>query len=108
MKPGIHITIIDREDRSHVLEAPTDLGLNLMELCRASELPVAGTCGGMALCASCHGYVLSDHDLGLPGEAEEDMLDQAFLVQSNSRLCCQLAIHDRMDGLIFKLAETGS
>ncbi|MCB0603106.1 MAG: 2Fe-2S iron-sulfur cluster binding domain-containing protein [Saprospiraceae bacterium] len=107
MNTAIRITIIDREERSHILEAPTDIGMNLMELCKAFELPVAGTCGGMALCASCHGYVLSDHDLGNPGEAEEDMLDQAFLVQSNSRLCCQLAIRDHMDGLIFKLAESG-
>jgi len=36
------------------------------------------------------------------------MLDQAFLVQSNSRLCCQLAIRENMDGLIFKLAENGA
>ena len=38
------------------------------------------------------------------GEAEEDMLDQAFFVEDNSRLECQLQISDDMAGLVVKLA----
>lgn len=104
MKTMIEITIIDREDTKHTIEVPTDMGLNLMEVCKASELPVKGTCGGMALCSTCHVYVI--HDTGLPesGDAEEDMLDQAFFVEENSRLGCQLQITEDMDGLVVKLA----
>lgn len=104
MKTVIEITIIDREDTKHTIEVPTDMGLNLMEVCKASELPVKGTCGGMALCSTCHVYVI--HDTGLPesGDAEEDMLDQAFFVEENSRLGCQLQITEDMDGLVVKLA----
>ena len=39
------------------------MSMNMMELCKSAELPVEGTCGGMAMCASCHCYVESDHDL---------------------------------------------
>jgi ferredoxin len=100
----ITITIIDREDQTHALEAPTDMGLNLMELCKSYELPVLGTCGGMALCASCHVYVLSDHALQEPTDDELNMLDSAFFVKSNSRLGCQIKIANDLDGLTVKLA----
>ena len=35
---------------------------------------------------------------------EENMLDQAFFVEDNSRLGCQLQLLDNMDGLIARLA----
>lgn len=100
----IAVTVIDREGTRHVLEAPTDMALNMMEVCRSYELPVEGTCGGMALCASCHMYVLSDHELSEPTEDEEMMLDQAFFVKSNSRLGCQIKILNTLDGLEVELA----
>lgn len=100
----IHITVIDREDQQHELEAPTDMNMNLMELCKAYELPVEGTCGGMALCASCHVYVLSDHPLPEPTDDELAMLDSAFFVKDNSRLGCQIKLRDDMDGLKVQLA----
>jgi 2Fe-2S ferredoxin len=37
-------------------------------------------------------------------EDEEDMLDQAFFVEDNSRLGCQLKLVEDMDGLVVKLA----
>ena len=100
----IVINVIDREGEEHHLEAPTDMNFNLMEICKASELDVEGTCGGMALCASCHVYVLSEHSLPDPSDDEEDMLDQAFFVEDNSRLCCQIPITDDIHGLKVKLA----
>lgn len=100
----IKITVLDRADIPHELEAPTDMNMNLMEVCKAYELPVKGTCGGMAMCSTCHCYILSDHDLPEMRDAEEDMLDQAFFVEDNSRLGCQLMLTDDMDGLKVKLA----
>jgi 2Fe-2S ferredoxin len=100
----ISIEIIDRVGELHVVEAPTDMGLNLMELCKAAELPVEGTCGGMALCASCQCYLLSDHALPDKSEAEEDMLNEAFFVQENSRLGCQIHLSDEINGLKIELA----
>jgi len=35
----INLTVIDREGTEHDIEAPTDMNFNVMEICRASELP---------------------------------------------------------------------
>lgn len=104
MEDIINIKITDREGVVHDLEAPTDMAMNLMEVCKSYSLPVEGTCGGMALCASCHVYVLSDHELSEASQDEEDMLDQAFFVKSNSRLGCQIKIVEAIDGLEVVLA----
>ncbi len=103
----IQVRVTDREGRLHMLDAPTDMALNMMEVCKMHELPVEGTCGGMALCASCHMYVLSNHELPDPSADEEDMLDQAFFVKSNSRLGCQIKIIEALDGLEVQLAPVG-
>ncbi len=105
---NIKITVLDRENLPHDLEAPTDMALSLMELCKAYELPVEGTCGGMALCASCHVYILSDHPLPEPTDDELAMLDSAFFVKNNSRLGCQIKLKDEMDGLKVQLAPVAS
>lgn len=104
----IQITVIDRENTPHVLDAPTDIPFSLMELCKSYELPVEGTCGGMALCASCHVYVQSDHALPEPTDDELAMLDQAFFVKNNSRLGCQIRIKDELEGLVVQLAPVAS
>ena len=103
----VKITVIDRQGVAHQLDAPTDMNMNMMELCKSYDLPVEGTCGGMAMCASCHMYVQSDHDLGERNDDEEAMLDQAFFVKTNSRLGCQLPRSKDLDGLVVQLAEVG-
>ena len=105
----IRVTVIDREGTSHELEAPTDMNMNVMELCKSAELPVEGTCGGMAMCASCHCYVEKEGSANLPPKSddEEDMLDEAFHVEESSRLGCQLQLKDDMDGVVIRLAPVG-
>lgn len=98
----VHIT--DRHKVKHSIEVPTDLSLNMMELAKVNELSVEGTCGGMGLCASCHMYVTSDHLLTNPTDDELNMLDQAFFVEQNSRLGCQIKITEDLDGLEVTLA----
>ena len=100
----INIIVVDREGVEHEIVAPTDMNMNLMEVCKAYELPVEGTCGGMALCASCHCYIESDHELAEQSEDEENMLDQAFFVEDNSRLGCQIRMREELEGLKVKLA----
>lgn len=100
----IKVTIIDREGVEHVLDAPTDMNMNIMELCKAYELPVKGECGGMAMCATCQCYLESDTPLDEQSDAELDMLDQAFYVKPNSRLGCQINISEEIDGIVLRLA----
>lgn len=100
----ITVNIIDREGATHTLEAPTDMNMNIMEVCKSYELPVEGTCGGMAMCASCQCYLESDHELDEQSDAELDMLDQAFFVEDNSRLGCQIPISEDINGIVLRLA----
>jgi ferredoxin len=104
MENTIKVTVVDREGKEHLLDAPTDMNMNMMELCKSYELPVEGTCGGMAMCATCHMYVLSDHHLPDKSDDEEAMLDQAFFVKGNSRLGCQIHLAEELDGLRVQLA----
>jgi len=52
-------------------------------------------------------YVQSSHDLSERSEDEEDMLDEAFFVEDNSRLGCQIKLTSDLDGLEVKLAPVG-
>ncbi|MBM3164368.1 MAG: 2Fe-2S iron-sulfur cluster binding domain-containing protein [Bacteroidetes bacterium] len=100
----VTVTVVDREGQSHTLTGPTDMNMNLMELCRAYELPVLGECGGMAMCATCQVYLESNTILPEQSDAELDMLDQAFFVKTNSRLGCQIQLNDSLQGACFRLA----
>ncbi len=100
----VTIKIKDREGVVHEVQGPTDMNMNLMEVCKVYELPVEGTCGGMAMCASCQCYVLSDHELPEMSDDEDLMLAEAFYVEDNSRLGCQIPITPALDGLEIELA----
>ncbi len=100
----ITITIIDREGKKHELLGPTDMNMNVMELCKSYELPVIGECGGMAMCATCQCYLESETSLAEQSDSELDMLDQAFFVKNNSRLGCQIHLDDSIDGIVLRLA----
>ena len=107
MISDIKITIVDREGIPHEVEAPTDMNMNLMEIVRSYELAPEGTigiCGGMAMCASCQCYVLSDHEIQERSDDEEAMLAEAFNVKENSRLGCQIHIKSNLEGLMIELA----
>ena len=108
MENNITIKIVDRTGVSENLEIPPDIGLNLMEACKAHELPVEGTCGGMALCASCHVYIESDHVSLERNYEEQAMFDEIDDVKKNSRLGCQIPITPQLDGLIIQLAPDSS
>jgi len=100
----ITVTIIDREGNNHELLGPTDMNMNIMELCKAYELPVLGECGGMAMCATCQCYLESDTIIPEQSDAELDMLDQAFFVKQNSRLGCQIHLDESINNIVLRLA----
>lgn len=103
----IKITIIDRQGVKHEVDAPTDMNMNIMEVVRSYELAPEGTigiCGGMAMCASCQCYVVSEHDLPEMSYDEDLMLAEAFNVQDNSRLSCQIFVKEELNGLKIELA----
>ena len=75
-----------------------------MELLKMSEFPIEGTCGGMAMCASCHVQVLSHHNLTEKSNEEMAMLDESWDTKVNSRLSCQLKLSASLDGIQVELA----
>ncbi len=95
------IQIYVRHNENEVLlNPPTDMGLNLMEFLKANEYPIAGTCGGLGTCSSCHIYIESDNELVKMGMIEDMMLDDVGeLRKENSRLSCQLHITPKLDNL---------
>jgi ferredoxin len=103
----INIKITDRNGVTHDVVAPTDMAMNLMEVVRSYELAEEGTigiCGGMAMCASCQCYVTSNHELPEISDDEDAMLAEAFHVEDNSRLGCQIQMTSAINGLEVVLA----
>ena len=104
---NINLIIKDRGRKIHQVTAPTDMAMNLMEVIRAYKLAMEGTigtCGGMAMCASCQCYIISEHTINPMGEDEKAMLSEAFYVKENSRLSCQISITKNLDGLEVEIA----
>lgn len=103
----VTLKITDREGVLYEIEAPTDMNMSLMEVIRAyaiAEDGEIGVCGGMAMCASCQCYIVSDTPLPEKGDEEEAMLFEAYHVKENSRLGCQIPITQDVDGLEVILA----
>jgi ferredoxin len=97
-----------RGDRK-VIEVPEEINLNLMEVLRASDYPIAATCGGMALCATCQVEVLEGGEqLSEPGSAELDMLDTLPDATAHSRLACQIKINGQLQDVVLRLKSLDS
>jgi len=98
------VRVTDQEGREHELEGVE--GWRLMEVIRDYKLPIKAECGGACICATCHVYVAKQWaDKLHPATNEEiDQLDNAFEVQDNSRLSCQIILNEELDGLQVTLA----
>lgn len=100
----IEIEIEDRDGSTITIEVPTDVNLSLMEILKASDYEVLATCGGMALCATCHVEIKSGgENLPQPEDQELDMLDTLPDADDNSRLACQIHLTDANQGLAIRL-----
>lgn len=104
MQDTIHFFVEQEGGGRLQLEAPTDMGLTVMEVIKAHELDIQALCGGMALCATCHVQVREGQDaLPLISEAEADMLDTLPQVGQDSRLSCQLRVSESLQGAVFRI-----
>ncbi len=99
----ISINVIDVDGFHYVLKTLVHPSQNLMEVLREVEFAM-GHCGGMALCASCHCYIESTHDLNEKEADEEAMLDQLQNINfDKSRLVCQIPMSKSLDGLTLRI-----
>ncbi len=100
------IIVTDQSGHTHELEAID--GWRVMEIIRDHGLPIKAECGGACACATCHVYVEPEWLEKIPPMRDEEnqMLDEAFDVQDNSRLSCQIIMEEDLDGLRVTLAKT--
>jgi 2Fe-2S ferredoxin len=98
------LIVKDRDGNTHEVEGLD--GWRVMEIIRDHGLPIKAECGGACACATCHVYVDDAWTEKLvPATDEEiDKLDEAFEVQPNSRLSCQILMREEFDGLVVTLA----
>jgi ferredoxin, 2Fe-2S len=67
---------------------------------------IVAECGGNASCATCHVWVAEEFLplVGEPNDMEEDLLDLAVTERrSGSRLSCQIAVTEELDGLTVEI-----
>ncbi|HMN36357.1 MAG TPA: 2Fe-2S iron-sulfur cluster-binding protein [Hyphomicrobium sp.] len=100
----VKITFIQPDGQAQTVEA--EPGLTVMEAAKMNNIPgIEAECGGACACATCHVYVDENWraKTGKPSDMEEDMLDFAFDVREESRLCCQIKITPDLDGLVVRV-----
>lgn len=101
MTEDIKLTIVSDTEGDVHLEVPNDMGLNLMEFLKANDYEqILGTCGGMALCASCHVRV-QESEPALPEQSDDefDILDSLPEVYDDSRLSCQIKLNEDLKSI---------
>lgn len=98
------LNVTDLDGKAHKLEALE--GWRVMEVIRDYGLPIKAECGGACACATCHVYVAENwFEKLVPATDEElNMLDEAMMVEDNSRLSCQILMNENLDGLQVTLA----
>lgn len=100
------VTFIEHDGTRHEVDATP--GLSLMRAAVDNKVPgIDADCGGQCACATCHVYVdpAWEGKVGSRSEMEEDMLNFAATTQPSSRLSCQIAITEALDGLVVTMPE---
>lgn len=96
----ISIFVVEEDGSARELRVPTGFNMSLMEALKAYEEPIEATCGGMALCATCHVEVMKGYEAtGERTDDEEAMLDTLPDFMDHSRLSCQIRVTPDIDGL---------
>jgi len=100
----LFLLLVDHEGQEHRLQAIE--GWRVMEVIRDWGFPLKAECGGACACDTCHVYVDPEwvSRLNPPTDEEIERLDDAFMVEDNSRLSCQILMSPEINGLRVKLA----
>ncbi len=90
-------TVLDIDPGTSVMQGAVDNGVR----------GIIGDCGGACACSTCHVYVDPDwvDKLGDKSDMEDMMIEEVCEPQPNSRLSCQIAVTEELDGMIIRLPE---
>ncbi len=99
------LIVVTRDGTEHVVEGQN--GLSVMELIRDAGIDeLLALCGGCCSCATCHIQLDPAFASAVTpmGEDENDLLESSEHRDETSRLSCQIAFSDALDGLRVTIA----
>jgi len=101
----VNIKFIDRTGNKHPVRGK--IGDNVLYLAHRYKIPLEGACEASLACSTCHVYVDVKYldKLNSAKDEEEDMLDLAIFLKSNSRLGCQIILSKSMEGMVLTLPQ---
>jgi len=94
LKDGAEVAAMGRE------------GEMVLRLAQRYDVPMEGACEASLACVTCHCYVEDEAMFDMlpePEEEEDDLLDKAPFLDTNSRLGCQIVLTPEMAGMVLKL-----
>lgn len=102
----VQVTFIEADGTRRQIDAPP--GAPLMIAARNIGIRgIVAECGGSAMCATCHCYVLEAPEGALlpirPDEADTIEFN-AHDPRENSRLTCQILVTPALEGAVFEVA----
>lgn len=101
------IIFVEHDGTVHIVDVAS--GLSVMKGAVRNEIPgIDGDCGGGCNCGTCHVYV---DDSWLDKASSLSVTEEAHLGflknrRPSSRLSCQIAISDRLEGLVVHIPES--
>ena len=102
----VQVTFIEADGTKHDIDAPE--GDPLMYAARDAGVEgIIAECGGSAMCATCHCYVVSAPEGSLPEPLADEADTIEFMAhepQESSRLTCQIKATEAMAGAVFQVA----
>lgn len=102
----VQVTFIEADGTPRAITAK--VGEPLMYPARnAGVKGIVAECGGSAMCATCHCYVVSSPAgaLTAPKPDEADTIEfNAHEPRETSRLTCQIIVTEALDGAVFEVA----
>jgi len=103
----VRVTYIEANGTEHV--ADVDSGTSAMEAALNNGIPgIDGDCGGQAACATCHVFVdpaWIDKTGRSHPDTEDPLLELGEGKTEYSRLACQIALTEELDGLRLAMPE---
>lgn len=100
-----NLIVTTRDGADHCVEGQA--GIGVMEVIRNEGIDeLLAMCGGCCSCATCHVFVAeTDWDKLSPiGPDEDELLNSSDFRTAYSRLSCQIAFSDELDGLHVTIA----
>jgi 2Fe-2S ferredoxin len=100
----MNVRFLIRDGTARDVEASE--GHSVMQAAVGAGVPgIIGECGGVMSCATCHVHVADAwrQIVGPPGDHERAVLDFAEDVTDASRLGCQIALRNELDGLTLEV-----